>query len=240
MNSPINLFTTFSETGYDVYGKRWLDSVLTNWANANIRIYTDFDLQVNCSNVEVINFDDIFPHHKEWQNRVLEHYYRFPQKGKVIGNKTVKFSYKGFCIYRETKMQSEGFTIWIDADTQVLKPVNIDFYKLLNNKFLACQLEKSQQRNPHIESGILFFDSSKKETQEFGNLLEEFYNTNKLYSIKKPYDGYIIGKILRNNKIDFIDLNKEFNVTNKRSNKSETFLHPILKEHFIHYIGNNK
>lgn len=237
MAFPINIFTTFSEGGYALYGKRWLESNLTNWPNANIRIYTDFNLEVNSKNVEVLNFNEIFPHHKEWQKEVLEHYNRFPEKGRVIGNKTVKFSYKGFCIYRETKLKRKDFTIWTDADTQTLKPVNINFQKLLYNKFLACQVEKSQQRNPHIESGILFFDSSKKETQEFGNLLEEFYNTNKLYSIKKPYDGYIIGKILRNNEMDFVDLNQGFNVTNKRSHKDETFLHPTLKEHFVHHIG---
>lgn len=240
MTFPINIFTTFSKGGYALYGKRWLESNLTNWPNAKITIYTDFDLEINHANVNVINFDDVFPYHKEWQKAVKEYFNRFPEKGRVIGNKTVKFSYKGFCIYRETQLNRKGMTIWTDADTQTLKPVKIDFQKLLENKFLACQVEKAQNNNPHIESGILFFNSNNPDTKNFGNMLEDFYNSDKLYTIKKPYDGYIIAKILKSNNMNFVDLNQNYNVLNKRSSKEETFLHPILKENFVHWIGQFK
>jgi len=239
IKTPVNLFTTFSKGGYKQYGKRWLDSVAQYWPDANVKIYTDFDLQVDPS-IKVINFDEVFPDHSAFKTKVTNYYGHNLPKGPVIGNKTIKFSYKGFCIANELLTNNSGITVWTDADTQVLKNVDIDYTKLLNKQFLACQVEKARHANPHVESGILFFDSANSDSKRFGELLKDFYNTEKLFSIKKPYDGYIIGKILKSKNMNYVDLNENFNVTNKRSTAESTFLHPVLKEHFVHWIGNIK
>lgn len=238
MTVPINVFTTFSESGYKEYGKRWLESMETNWPEANLTIYTDFDLQIN--NVKVIDFNTCFPHHQDFKHKILEKFKNKGHKGPGIGQKTVKFSYKAFCIAHELQINKAGFTIWSDGDVQVIRPVNIDFYSLLENKFLACQLENVNKNNLHIESGILFFNSYMNQTAKFGELLYNFYNTDKLFTIKKPYDGYVIAKILHQHNMPYVDLNADFNVKNKRSLKEETFLHPILNQHFVHWIGNDK
>lgn len=208
-----------------------------NWSDATLRVYTDFDLQIE--GVEVIDFNKCFPHHSNLADKIIQKYNKGP-KGPVIGRKTVKFSYKAFCIANELQNNDSGMTVWADGDTQAIKKINIDFNELLENKFLACQLEKSNNNNPHIESGILFFNSDKEITKEFGKILEHWYNSDKLFTIKKPYDGYVIAKILRQNNLEFVDLNKGFNVIDKRSHKDDTFLHPILNENFIHWIGKVK
>ena len=240
MITPVNVFTTFSASGYEVYGERWLNSMLDKWKNINITIYTDFDLQVNEPNVTIYNFDKIFPEHKNFQNKITKYFDSIPPKGPVIGRKTNKFSFKAFCIANELMTNKDGITVWTDADTQCIDLVDIDYNELLQDKFCACQVEKAGNRNPHIESGILFFDSRKQVSQDFGKLLYDFYNSDKIFSIKKPYDGYVIAKILYSNNLDFVDLNQNYNVDGKRSDKDATFLHPILKKHFVHWIGNIK
>lgn len=238
-NSPVNVFTTCSKEGFYEYGERWLNSVRKYWPDSNKRIYTDFDLKLD-NDIEVINFNETFPNHETFKKTVLDFYSNKTPKGPIIGKKVIKFSYKAFCIAKELINNRKSYTIWTDADTQLKQPINIDFDELLQNKFLACQIEKKQNRNAHVESGILFFNSNNKLTNYFGELLYDFYTTNKLFTCKKPYDGYVIARILNDYNLNYIDLNEKYNVTNKRSTSDTTFLHPVLKNHFIHWIGDKK
>jgi hypothetical protein len=147
---------------------------------------------------------------------------------------------KSFVINRELK-NSNGILIWLDGDVETLSKINIqDFKTILNGKFLACQTEKQQYKYPHIESGILIFDCSHPTTKIFQKKFEEYYYSNKILSMKKPYDGYVIGRVLKENDLDFVNLNKNFEIIGKMSTADTTFQHPFLKERFIHRIGQAK
>jgi len=159
----------------------------------------------------------------------------------MIGKKTIKFSYKAFVIQHELKNNVEGYSIWTDADTETIKFVDINFGKLIgSNNFMACQMEKINERRGHVESGILFIDNTHEKTKNFARRLETFYNTRELFDIKKPYDGYVIAEILKMYNYPYKDLNDGFDIENKRSDKDETFLHPTLQEYFVHWIGTRK
>lgn len=142
MNHDINVFTTFNKDGYKRYGFRFLDSLLEYWPAANITVYTNFSLPVSDKKIKVNNLDEQNIFYDNFQSKVLNHFSSKPPKGYVIGKKTIKFSYKSFCISKELEKNHSGYSIWMDADTEIIKPVSIDFEQLLNQKFLACQMEK--------------------------------------------------------------------------------------------------
>jgi hypothetical protein len=234
----LTVITTFSENGYVEYGKRWIESNLKYWpADTKFIIYTDFDLAAPTSQFKIKNFNDEFPTHSLFVSSVLNRL-KNTQKEKDIAQKTIKFSFKGYVITNELLNAKNGYLIWLDGDTETLSHVNESVIEqLLDCKFLACQSEKSGK---HIESGILIFDCEKTETFVFSKKLKEQYFDLGLFCLRKPYDGYIIADILNKTKLNFNDLNKEFNFDDLKSKKEDTFQHPLLKKHFCHWIGNSK
>lgn len=235
----LNLATTFNENGYNQYGKCWIESVEQYWPkHTNVKLYLDFDIPNLPSNFKIINFSKTFPNHKEICNNISNRYTH--GKAQTIGIKTIKFSYKGFVIGNELK-KNKGLFIWADGDTETLEQIKEkDLITLLQDQFLACQMEKPQSNQPHVESGFLLYDLRHNNTRLFEKLFNEYYSTEKLFSIKKPYDGYVIARIIKELNLSYNDLNTGYNVLQKRSHADETFLHPYLNKHFIHRIGNNK
>jgi len=239
----MKIATTFSKEGFFQYGKRCIDSILEYWPNlTSVVIYVDFDLQIDDSRVTIKKFADVFPGHKDFVSKVTEHYKKANyEKAAVISAKTIKFSYKSFVISQEVNLDLDKKFIWLDGDTETISSVNEEiFTDLLQNKWLACQVESPQHRHSHVETGILIFNQgNEKERLMFSNRLLQTYNSDEIFSYKKPYDGYIISNIVKSIE-NYVDLNARFNVTKKRSNHAETFLHPVLKKHFVHWIGQEK
>lgn len=235
--------TTFDEQGYSIYGKKWIESVAENWPKeTNVKLYIDFEIDNLPKNFKVLPFKKSFPNHDKLVNEIKDFYFKGNDKQTTIGHKTIKFSYKSMVIEKETRNNKELF-VWLDGDVTTISHINADteFLSLLQGKFLACQVEKHNHRYPHIESGILIFDNKKHHTKVFNKNFNDYYsNIFKLTSLKKPYDGYVIGRVLTENKLDFIDLNGFRYVENKLSNKNDTFQHPFLKSRFVHNIGNSK
>jgi hypothetical protein len=237
----VTVITTFSEQGYDVYGKRWIASVIKNWpADTRVVIYTDFNLAIPADNFVIKQFDAEFPYHSKFKQLVINTFNK-DDKAINIGHKTIKFSFKGFVICKELLIATGNYLVWLDGDVETLDSItHDDFVKQLNLNFLACQTEKQTHRYPHIESGILIFDCLHPVTNVFQKQFEEYYYTDKLFKLKKPYDGYIIGKVLTENKMLFTDFNKNISVIGKNSSKDLTFQHPFLKQRFVHWIGGYK
>jgi hypothetical protein len=236
----MNIITTFSKEGYQLYGKKWVESVL-NFSSITdqVIIYIDFDLSVPNKNCVIKNFNDEFPEHENFKSTVTN-FFNTTDKNIVIGHKTIKFSHKAFVINRELK-NALDVVVWLDGDVETLSAIEKnDFKTILNNKFLSCQTEKQQHKFPHIESGILVFDCSHPTTKIFQKKFEEYYYTNKIFQLKKPYDGYVIGRVLKENDLDFVDLNQSFDIVGKNSHKDSTFQHPFLKSKFVHRIGQSK
>jgi len=232
------VITTFSKQGYDVYGKRWINSVIKFWpTDTKVVIYTDFDLLAPADNFTIKQFDTEFPNHAVFKEQVTS---KFSDNDKAvnIGNKTIKFSYKGFVISKELLSATSGYLVWLDGDAETINNISTSTLdSLVDNTFLACQQEKNFK---HVESGVLVFNASLKMTQEFAAEINDYYFNGKLFNLKKPYDGYVIADILKNNKYIYNNLNKEFNFQDKKSKKEDTFLHPLLKSNFVHWIGSVK
>lgn len=235
--------TTFNQEGYRIYGKKWIESVAENWPiDTDVRLYVDFEIPNLPDNFKLISFKKTFPKHDELISQIKNYYANGNDKQNTIGRNTIKFSYKSMVIENETR-NKKGLFIWLDGDVTTISKIQSEkeFYDLLQDKFMACQVEKQNHKYPHIESGILIVNNSNQHSKDFNkNFLNYYSDIEKLSSLKKPYDGYVIGKVLRENKLDFVDLNGFRSVETKLSDKDKTFQHPFLKSRFVHNIGNSK
>lgn len=234
--NEIIFFTTFNKPGYELYGKDWVKSfeVIAN-ENKNVKaiiFYEDFTPKEHHPSIKWMNYKQTFTFHTKWK----EDFLKISNHHSYIKEMTVKFSHKSFVIQYMLKSETNKYLIWLDGDVIFKKATYINFpFSILKNTFMACQLEKAQF---HIESGILIFDSRKKEEIKiFNDIFEKEYKIENLLKYKEPYDGFVLYKSLILSNLNFIDLNIKYGFKEKQADPSTTFLNPELSNRFTHNIG---
>jgi len=230
---PIKFITTFSKTGYEVYGKQWLDSFSTNVKEQDISVdlYIDFPLSISDKRINTIDYDSAIPEHKNWLKQ-----FNISFKGATYNKKmAMRFSYKSFVMQHALKNNSNCYIIWLDGDC-IFKPNQTynDLVNILNNKFIAVQREHNGGHD-HCESGFVLFDVDHKDKETFLNAFIKTYELSNIINEGSPYDGFMIYKSLTN--IEYVDLNENYGKGGIQSDPSCTFLNPILQSRFIHNIG---
>lgn len=230
---PIKFITTFSKSGYKVYGKTWLETFRQNVKDENISVdlYIDFNIPAQ-EKINKVNYEDAIPHHKDWLKQFELNY-----KGAMYNKKmAMRFSYKSFVMQHALDNNSGCYLIWLDGDC-IFKP-NQDFSTfakpLLDRKFIAVQREHVGG-NDHCESGFVLFDTDHPDKEKFNLQFKTNYEINSVIQMGSPYDGFIIYKSL--NGIDYVDLNNGYGKDGIQSNPSQTFLHPEINRRFLHNIG---
>jgi len=231
---PIKFITTFSKTGYEVYGRTWIESFSKNVKDQNISadIYVDFPLSITDSRINLIDYNSVIPQHKSWIKE-FESNYTGIMYNKKMG---VRFSYKSFVMQHALDNNSGCYLIWLDGDC-IFKPDQSfsNFEELLlNNKFIAVQREHVGG-DDHCESGFVLFDTDHQDKQKFNTQFKNNYKIDNIIKMGSPYDGFIIYRSL--NGIDYIDLNLGYGKGGIQSDPNETFLHPELNKRFLHNIG---
>lgn len=230
---PIKFITTFSKTGYDLYGKSWIQSFSSNVKEDDIHVdlYIDFPLSITDTRINIINYDNAIPNHKSWLNAFSSSF-----KGAMYNKKmAMRFSYKSFVMQHALKSNSNFYIVWLDGDC-IFKPnqTYMDLSDVLNGKFIAVQREHNGGHD-HCESGFVLFDVDHKDKETFLNAFIRTYELTTIINEDSPYDGFMIYKSLSN--IDYVDLNENYGKGGIQSDPSCTFLNPILQRRFIHNIG---
>lgn len=231
---PIKFITTFSKTGYEVYGKTWIETFSSNVKDVNVSvdIYIDFPITVTDDRINIIDYELAIPTHKNWLKE-FESKYSGASYNKKMG---MRFSYKSFVMQHALEKNSNCYLIWLDGDC-IFKQNQLftNFQEaILNNKFIAVQREHVGG-DDHCESGFVLFDTDHSDKSKFLNQFKQNYNIENVIKMGSPYDGFIIYKSL--NGIDYIDLNDGYGRDGIQSDPSETFLHPEINKRFLHNIG---
>jgi mannosyltransferase OCH1-like enzyme len=234
----LTFFTTFHQSGYDLYGKTWIESFIKNVTtksnNINAIIYSDNipNLEINHPQIKVIDFHKMIPEHKLWKKEFLDKSTYSP----YINNMTIRFSHKGFVIQHALSTVKEGYLIWLDGDGVFNDNNYKDFPSMFftDNEVIACQIEDGN----HVESGILIFDVENEDLVKFTEKYKKNYNIEEiLYNYGEPYDGHVTRRSLDHSGVKYYDLNKNFGRGGIQSDPNETFLHPEISSRFSHNIG---
>lgn len=236
-SNNILFFTTFNKNGYDLYGKTWVDSFIkvANYYNKfKAKIYYEgFKPKDNHPSVEWVDFKKEIPQHEHWKKEYLEK----NKHADYVKTMCVRFSHKAFVIQDILSKHTDDYLIWLDGDCVYQ---NVDFTEfpknILENKFMACQLEHAHDLN-HVESGILIFNGKHPNTKIFNQHFKENYKVDNVIKMGEPYDGFIVSKSLITSKLDYFNLNNDYGKGGIQSDPSLTFLHPEIKKRFVHNIG---
>ena len=234
---PVIFITTFSKEGYESYGKTWID-VFTSYTKDSIAlIYTDFELVTDNARIKGIDFDSNIPYHSVWANEFYNADTISKNGYKQLG---IKFSHKAFVMLDVLEKYSNEYVIWLDGDCEFKDFADFNEFvpKLLNNTFMACQIEKDiavWRKEEHIESGIILFDTMHADKLKFVNELKRLYSIDYIKTLEKPYDGFLIKRALDNIKIQYVDLFPEGYIPSE-SSAHTTFIHPEIYCRFNHNI----
>jgi hypothetical protein len=234
----MTFFTTFNESGYELYGKMWIDTFKDNVAayypNAKAIVYKHgFELEDAHPQITIIDYDEVIPDHLQWKKEFEER----SQYNEYIHKMTIRFSHKAFVIQHALKNISTKYAFWVDGDCIFHKEEYDTFPKnVLNSNAMACQVEHNVNHN-HVESGILIFDMKHKDTKKWLKEFTKNYTLDEVFKMGEPYDGFIVFKSLQSSKIKFSDLNEKYGIEGIQSCPTLTFLHPELSKRFTHNIG---
>jgi len=230
---PIKFITTFSNNGYSLYGRKWIETFTQQVKDSNVTadIYTEFPLPEHAG-INRINFDEAIPQHRQWVVNYEHNYNRSTTYAKKMG---VRFSFKSFVMMHALENNKDCYVIWLDGDC-IFKHQDFTTFpeSLLNGNAIACQREHNGG-NDHIESGIVIFDVDHPDTKTFLNNFKSNYEIPQITSMDSPFDGFIIFKSLNN--LPYTDLNAEHGKGGIQSDPNLTFLHPEINKRFLHNIG---
>jgi Glycosyltransferase sugar-binding region containing DXD motif len=236
---PITFFTTFNQAGYDLYGKKWIETFIANVAtdrnNITARIYAHNvkGITINHPQITVIDYDTAIPQHSAWKSNFLN---RSGHSG-FTRNNTIRFSHKGFVIQHALDTIKTGYAIWLDGDCVMHKQSYDNFPNiLLEKECIACQVEHAGH-NHHVESGVLLFDVENPDIEKFKQQFKRNYEVDQVLTMGEPYDGFIVYRSLINSGVSFNNLNEKYGVGGIQSCPTLTFLHPEIKSRFTHNIG---
>lgn len=173
--------TTFSPKGYEVYGRRMIESFVESWPKeARLHIYYEGEKPADASaQVEWISLDDdadrraFMAAHKDREDVIGD--YRF---------RIVRYCHK---VFAQTAAPREDYLIWLDGDTITTNHVSLEF---LNTVLPPADKVASYLARPyhrHTETGFIAYNM-KAGGSEFLDELRRLYTSGEIKNLPEWHD----------------------------------------------------
>lgn len=208
--SEIRIVTCMSGKGYELYGRRFMETV-HHWPFP-VTVYSEDDLVIpherlcDPSHMKFLEGDD------QTQD------YRFQAR---------RFSYKVFSILEAAK--KGGILVWIDADTVAFQDIPEQFLRELIE---GVQIAYLGRENMHSECGFVMYDCDK--LGEFFERWRNLYETGDIFKLKEWHDSYVFDHLRTSMKIPCR------NISGPGKKAHHPFINSPLGKYIDHLKGNRK
>lgn len=224
----IGIVTTFSDAGFDQYGKHFVESC-NKFLHKDITVYVYIDniLLEKYNNFVIRNLEKSIP---ELTNFKKRNSHKIPTN---FINDAVRFSHKSYCIYHVANNTDVDLLFWLDSDTEIYNNLDSKFFEnLLPIDYFSSYLGRSN----YTETGFVGFNLTHQYAKEYFEKFKWYYDTDKIYDLDGQLDCHVYdaARICLENEQKIKNLN----------------LSPpgLLKNHFnhvfdgylIHYKGDRK
>lgn len=237
--SEITVVTSFSYEGYQLYGRRFLETFLQFWPkNIRFLLYHEggFDFGLDLLKESPACADFLSRHENDlvskgrmvnmpgkWKVRDIEKGYNFRYDA-------FKFARKVFAIEAAAKRLKQGLLFWLDADIFTHKPLSFTFLEsLLPSSIDVCFLGRELK---HSECGFVGYALDHVEVKNMIHYFAELYATDQVFTLQEWHDSYVFDICrlqfhLRGNNLSRLDRGNVFDTS-------------CLGEYMRHLKGNRK
>lgn len=201
------VISTFSEDGYNLYGKRMIDTWCRYWPkNYTLRLYVEHELYVDDNRVEIVDIHDVCPQLVDFKNKSYlkaENTLDKKQRNKIL--KTVKWCHKVYAM--EHALQSNyDHIIFLDGDTYSKTTVPAgQLESLVGNNLFAVHFEHLQGM-PHYETGLIIFNKRHSQIKDLQDNLTSAYDSGEIFKLPKSWDGFWIAELHKRRNYQVLDL----------------------------------
>jgi len=205
----LSVVTTFHKAGYDLYGKRMIQTFLENWpSSVNLYVFAE-----NCCvdeqapNLKVFNLHQASPElvrfKEKWRDApkangdVSNDPIRSRRKdsGKGFKWNAIRFAHKVYSIFACANMCDSEWLMWMDADTICHSPINEENlkYMLPNNQDL-CYLGR---RGKYSECGLYAMKLSSPATLNFLKEFQRVYDQAEqgIFQMAEWHDSFVFDEV---------------------------------------------
>lgn len=179
--------TSFSRGGYELYGRRFLESFADNWsAEAGLFVYSEDRFQIWIEDTQ-LEFRDLNsqPEYGEFLDSAP------PSCGKYQFD-AGRFCHKVFAV-TDPHRPPVDWWIWLDADTETFAPVDDAFLESVCPPHVTGSYLGRKDWN-HSECGWVAYNL-KNGGNEFLDRLREVYVSGEIYSHLEWHDSYLFDRV---------------------------------------------
>ena len=238
------VITSFNEEGLKQYGQRMIDTFEAHWpaevdlivcaenctpvtSRSNTRVH---DLLAVSANLRVF----VERHRNNPKAHGLDGPPEVWNPKKAFRWNAVRFSYKVFSVALCEKELSDGYMIWLDADTHTHSPVPIEWLsKVCPTDAMISYLGRGDKY--HSECGWVGYNLAHPETRNFIRKFVGMYNTDDIFKEKEWHDSYIWDVIRK----QYQSNNKFFNLNPDRKETARAG-HPFINSELGLYMDHVK
>lgn len=180
----IGIVSTFSNRGYDEYGKYFVENLKKNLdGQVDVFLYVDDKkLFKTSSNIHKFDLEKLVPDLTQFKNR---------NKDKTFKNfmwDAVRFSHKSYAIWHAATTSNVDILIWLDADTEIINTISAEYLKtFLPDGCFTSYLG----REGFSETGFISFDLRNPYAKEFFSIFKNYYDTDKIYTLDAFTDCHV-------------------------------------------------
>lgn len=196
--------TTFNKSGYDLYGRRMIDTFLKNWPS-EIKLYVyaeDCTIDQMADNLIVRSMpEELLKFKSRWagipkaNGDVSDDPVRSQRKDSGKGFKwdAVRFSHKVYSIFDCANTCQADVLIWMDADIVCHSPITMQTLKdLCPADQDLCFLGRSGK---YSECGLYAINLNSKMGKLFLSRFQEFYDQDIIFNFHEWHDSYVFDEV---------------------------------------------
>lgn len=233
------VLTSFSPKGYELYGKRFLESFVENWP-CKVIVYHEGQPDFQHEKVIYKPLDDVFGYQAfiQYCNRNPVFSGQTPM-GYNYNYDAAKFCKKVFAQFDALK-NNKGKAIWLDGDTFTKEPVTEEW---VNDLFDDTAVSYLARAGFHCESGYVGFDTAHREFQEFFERYENVYRRGHIFKLKRWHDCEALDWAIAQSNVKVKNLSEFFKIPPDRKMDLEdldVFGKSVLGQKMEHLKGSRK
>lgn len=225
--------TTFSIDGYELYGKKMIDTWLKYWPNnISLTVYTEgYTLTENDSRLAALDINYCCPTLNKFKEESLKLIDPNNKKTKSRISKAIRWSHKVYAMSHALNNCNTKYLIFLDGDTYTKNTVPATLAEsLVKNHLFAVHFEKIQGML-HFETGLICFNMNHPQIEILKRELQKGYDTMKIHSIHKPWDSFWLVYLYQTFNLDVLNL---------AINSYQVFGNPLIKNILVHDVGKEK